>query len=93
MVADSGTITSPAVFQSQGLSSMYLVSNYYGSLSIGTDKFVTDHPDIVNVSLELSGDVCRKDTGEVRKLRLWSRGHVFFVRSCGFIDMWRPIYR
>lgn len=54
---------------------------------------MTSHPEIMNVALDTTVDLCRKDTGERRKLRLWSRGHVFFVRSCGFVDMWRPIYR
>lgn len=35
----------------------------------------------------------RKDLGDKGKLRLWSRGHIFIVRTCGHIDMWRPIYR
>ncbi len=67
----------------------------FSFFSIGTQKFVTDNPGIASISLELESDedMCRKDTGEMRKLRLWSRGHVFIVRSCGFIDMWKPIYR
>lgn len=36
---------------------------------------------------------CRKDIGEKGKLRHWSRGHVFVVRSCGHIDTWKPIYK
>ena len=36
---------------------------------------------------------CKKDLGEKRKLRLWSRGHLFIVRPCVHIDLWRPIYR
>ncbi len=51
------------------------------------------NPDVMSISLESGQDMCRKDTGEMRKLRLWSRGHVFIVRSCGIIDMWKPIYR
>lgn len=62
-------------------------------LMAGTQQFATTHPAIMSVSLESGQDMCRKDTGEMRKLRLWSRGHVFIVRSCGFIDTWKPIYR
>ena len=47
----------------------------------------------VTQQTQVSESLCRKDIGEKRKLRLWSRGHVFIVRSCGFIDMSRPIYR
>ena len=30
---------------------------------------------------------CRKDLGEKGKIRHWSRGHVFVVRTCGHIDI------
>ena len=54
---------------------------------------MSSNPGIMSLSLESDQNICRKDTGETRKLRLWSRGHVFIVRSCGIVDMWRPIYR
>lgn len=42
---------------------------------------------------ESSSSECRKDLGEKGKLRHWSRGHIFVVRSCGHIDTWKPIYK
>ena len=37
---------------------------------------------------------CRKDIGEpAGKIRHYSRGHVFIVRSCGHMDWWQPIYK
>lgn len=74
---------------------LHVLRNYVlqYSFCLGTHDFVSSNPEIMTVSLESGHDSCRKDTGEMRKLRLWSRGHVFIVRSCGFIDMWKPIYR
>lgn len=60
----------------------------------GTERFLQEFPSVVNVLEPSSTDsTCRKDLGERRKLRLWSRGHLVIVRPCGHIDMWRPIYR
>ncbi len=70
-----------------------MIDSDIGVFYLGTDTFVSEHPAMISVSMESTGATCRKDTGEQRKLRLWSRGHVFLVRSCGIIDMWRPIYR
>ena len=36
---------------------------------------------------------CKKDTGKPKKLRRWSRGHLFIVRPCGHIDLHKPIYQ
>lgn len=36
---------------------------------------------------------CNKDTSGKERLRMWSRGHLFIVRCCGHIDMWRPLYK
>ena len=56
-----------------------------------------DHFDLNNDSESIStvtpASQCRKDLGDKRKLRHWSRGHVFVVRSCGHIDTWKPIYK
>jgi len=92
------TSISSAVFVSQGNSTKFwLLHLLLDCLIVGTDEFITSHPGIMSVSLEPSLEpdqhMCRKDIGEMRKLQLWSRGHVFIVRSCGFIDMWKPIYR
>ena len=32
-----------------------------------------------------------KDVGEPKKLRHWSRGHLYIVRPCGHIDLHKPI--
>ena len=37
-----------------------------------------------------AGVLCHKDTGG-RKLRKWSRGHQFIVRSGDHIDTWQPL--
>ena len=36
---------------------------------------------------------CRKDIGEPKRLRRWSRGHQFIVRAGGHIDTWKPLYK
>lgn len=53
------------------------------------------YPELLNeceVMAELPTN-CRKDLGDTKKLRHWSRGHVFIVRSCGHIDTFKPIYK
>ena len=46
------------------------------------------HPELADpVENQLSEPtLCRKDTGEPKKLRRWSRGHQFIVRGGGHID-------
>ena len=58
----------------------------------GTEAFLIKYLSEMEVMDELLTE-CRKDLGDGRRLRRWSRGHVFIVRSCGHIDTWRPIYK
>ena len=44
----------------------------------------TDQPDF---------STCRKDLGGTKRLRHWSRGHLFICRPCGHIEFSQPIYR
>ena len=37
--------------------------------------------------------LCRKDIGNKKKLRRWSRGHQFLVRGGGHIETWQPLYK
>ena len=64
-------------------------------LTSGTESFMKTNPDVIRLCDTVSegSTVCNKDTGEGLKLRMWSRGHFFIVRSCGHIDQWHPIYR
>ena len=72
----------------------------------GVLEFISDFPSVATIYMEESSHdneprkhgeslptQCRKDLGDSKKLHLWSRGHIFLVRPCGHIDMWRPIYR
>ena len=66
------------------------------SIFTGTADFVQQFPSVVDSCEPVPSNqvpTCRKDLGEKRKLRLWSRGHLFIVRPCGHVDFWRPIYR
>ena len=36
---------------------------------------------------------CRKNLGEQKKMRRWSRGHQFIIRSGGHIDAFQPLYK
>ena len=69
--------------------------HYCCSASAGTAMLLEQHPDlIVNFSVNRPEQrLCRKDTGESKKLRKWSRGHQFIVRGGGHIDSWQPLYR
>ena len=61
----------------------------------GTELFLSRYPEVLSGGEAMSefSSSCRKDLGDGRRLRRWSRGHVFIVRSCGHIDTWRPIYK
>lgn len=48
---------------------------------------------LVSTDIADSTEVCRKDIGDTKKLRKWSRGHQFVVRGGGQIDTWQPLYR
>ena len=37
--------------------------------------------------------ICKKNVGEPKRLRRWSRGHRFVVRAGGHIDSWQPLYK
>jgi hypothetical protein len=36
---------------------------------------------------------CRKNLGETKRLRHWSRGHQFIIRAGGHIDTFQPLYK
>ena len=62
----------------------------------GTTKFLQSHPGLVgDMVLKDYSELpqCRKDLGEQGRLRHWSRGHIFVVRSCGHVDLWAPIFK
>ncbi|MDA8001387.1 MAG: hypothetical protein MPL62_08865 [Alphaproteobacteria bacterium] len=60
----------------------------------GTAGLLRDHPSIADGDEdEALMTVCNKDTGDKCRLRMWSRGHLFIVRSCGHIDTWKPLYK
>ena len=47
----------------------------------------------MDVTLQPESRCKKKDTGKPKKLRRWSRGHLFIVRPCGHIDLHKPIYQ
>ena len=61
----------------------------------GTELFLSRYPEVLSGGEAMSefSSSFRKDLGDCRRLRRWSRGHVFIVQSCGHIDTWRPIYK
>ena len=62
---------------------------------VGTSPLISSHPELVHsaVYTDESEVVCRKDMGQGKRLRKWSRGHQFVVRGSGHIDTWQPLYR
>ena len=62
---------------------------------IGTFRLLSDNPELLNqaVYADVDAPTCRKDTGQGKKLRKWSRGHQFIVRAGGHIDTWQPLYK
>ena len=57
---------------------------------------IDHHPDLlqdVTDKLSDSQSSCRKDLGGKKKLRHWSRGHVFICRPCGHTDYCNATYK
>ena len=53
-----------------------------------------NYADILNdCEAPCSVSSCQKDVGERYKLRSWSRGHFFIVRTCGYIEAFRPLFQ
>ena len=65
------------------------------SLNVGTAPLLAQHPSLLHETALLSptDKLCRKDIGQSKRLRKWSRGHQFVVRGGGHIDAWQPLYR
>ena len=56
-------------------------------------KLLEEHPELVELSDDAEHpNVCRKDTGEVTKVRKWSRGYQFIVSGGGHIEAFVPLY-
>ena len=45
-----------------------------------------------NFKMEVEGDKCFKNTGEIHRLHNWSRGIFQVVGAGGFIEYWSPLY-
>lgn len=56
----------------------------------GITALIAEHPELVNDTM--SAEVCRKDTGEQRKVRNWSRGFQFLISGGGHIEAFTPLY-
>ena len=64
------------------------------SCHAGTLTFLQEHPDMGGIDTSLGmHSRCKKDIGKSKKVRHWSRGHLFIVRPCGHIDLHKPIYQ
>lgn len=62
--------------------------------NLGVESFLEKYPDVIQDCDMGETTDCRKDLGDRgKKLRHWSRGHLFIVRGCGHIDTWKPIYK
>ena len=63
-------------------------------INTGTMTFVHEHPELLGDDEVIQPiSQCRKDTGDHRRMRHWSRGHLFIVRTCGHIETWRPLFK
>ena len=63
--------------------------------TIGTATLIESHPELLQnaVYSDESETICRKNIGQAKKLRKWSRGHQFVIRGGGHIDAFQPLYR
>ena len=48
---------------------------------------------ITDAAVSDDSEGCKKNVGEPKRLRRWSRGHQFVVRAGGHIDSWQPLYK
>lgn len=78
---------------------LYNIYYIYTDLSAGTENLISSNPtliqdaDISDESDSLPSEPCKKNLGEPKRLRRWSRGHQFIVRAGGHIDSWQPLYK
>ena len=58
-------------------------------------SLIANHPELVQNAVydDPQEPTCRKDTGKVKCLIKWSRGHQFIVRGGGHRYSWQPLYR
>ena len=64
-------------------------------LHAGTDNIISTTPSMVDDAAvdDSEGETCKKNIGQPKRLRRWSRGHQFVVRAGGHIDSWQPLYK
>lgn len=67
--------------------------NEYYCHDQGIDKLLQEHPDLMGAAVLTEDILCKKNTGNPKRLRKWSRGHQFIVRGGGHIDTWQPLYQ
>ena len=73
----------------------YTIKHFIIHVYAGTSTLLSENPALI-ISAEIedsSQPICRKDTGQKKKLRKWSRGHQFVVRGGGHIDSWAPLFK
>jgi len=56
-------------------------------------EFSNKVTDILENCLEDNPTVCRKNLGDQKRMRHWSRGHQFIIRAGGHIDTFQPLYK
>jgi len=56
-------------------------------------EFSNKVTDILENCLEDNPTVCRKNLGDQKLMRHWSRGHQFIIRAGGHIDTFQPLYK
>ena len=66
---------------------LILASTYLGSMEL-----LQQYPELVKGDVDDSEAPCRKDTGENKKVRKWSRGYQFIIGGGGHIEAFTPLY-
>ena len=60
--------------------------------AIGSMMLLRKYPELVTEEPE-SGVICRKDTGEPKKVRKCTRGYQFIIGGGGHIEAFTPLYQ
>ena len=72
-------------------------SHKFQFMHVDTDEIISSTPSIIDEAIlddcDDTTETCKKNLGEPKRLRRWSRGHQFVVRAGGHIDSWQPLYK
>ena len=77
----------------QVLAIMMFISKDVLDAHAGTGDIIAATSSMVDNAQSNTDNKCKKNIGEPKRLRRWSRGHQVIVRAGGHIESWQPLYK